>query len=90
MWNAHPFENGVQIVVNTKGSKGGVVHLPNTIEHRYRPLRTGQVVDTTGAGDAWALGFVWEWLQSQNVRQAIQSAKKLAGKSIQIRGGLLP
>lgn len=85
----NPFFCGVRMIAATRGAKGGAVLMPDGKKFFYRPVRNVHVVDTTGAGDAWALGFATEWMRSKSVRSAINTAKQLAARCIQIQGGLL-
>lgn len=85
----NPFACGVRMVAATRGSKGGAVLMPDGKKFFYRPVRNLSVIDTTGAGDAWALGFATEWMRVKNVRTAINTAKRLAAECIQTKGGLL-
>lgn len=40
------------------------------------------VVDTTGAGDAFAAGFIAGWLSSRDIEKALQSASDIAAKCV--------
>jgi sugar/nucleoside kinase (ribokinase family) len=40
------------------------------------------VVDTTGAGDAFAAGFIAGWLTSRDIEKALQSASDVAAKCV--------
>jgi 2-dehydro-3-deoxygluconokinase len=48
-----------------------------------------QVVDTTGAGDAFNAGFMSSWLKEQTLDEAILRGHSLASKVIQQKGAIL-
>jgi len=54
---------GIKIVIITTGKRGAVILTP----HNYRsipPIEVSQVVDTTGAGDAFSAGFIYGFIQN--------------------------
>jgi sugar/nucleoside kinase (ribokinase family) len=89
IWQSNPFSHGVEIVVTTAGSQGGLVHLKNGEIIPYSAIQVENVVDPTGAGDAWSLGFATEWLTSHDIISSINQGKKLSSECIQNKGAIL-
>jgi len=54
------------------------------------PAVTTNVVDTTGAGDSFAAGFIPKWLESNNLEEALQAGTALAAKCVAIVGARPP
>jgi sugar/nucleoside kinase (ribokinase family) len=44
------------------------------------------VVDTTGAGDAFAAGFIRSWIEDKDLSAALESGTTLAAKCVEIVG----
>src|SRR3989344_758621 len=84
-----PFTFGVRYVVVTRGPKNGTVYLNNGQEHYFKAAEKSRVVDPTGAGDNFALGFALETLKKNSLEKAIETGKKYAKKVVQKTGGLL-
>lgn len=60
------------VVVVKRGSQGSVsIHENNTIT--YIASEKVDVLDTTGAGDAFAAGFISEWLTSKEIDNAMKA-----------------
>lgn len=90
VWESQPFSHGVQIVVTTAGSDGGKVYLVDGQIIPYQATRVKKVIDPTGAGDSWSLGFVVEWLQTHDIISSISLGNKLSSVCIQTKGAILP
>lgn len=83
------FEYGVERVVVTKGKDSGYVQEKSGKPYPFTPLLVEKVVDTTGAGDCFALGFLLSWYTDHSVEKAVQSACELAAKNIQTLGAVI-
>ncbi|MFX1388912.1 MAG: carbohydrate kinase family protein [Promethearchaeota archaeon] len=84
------FNLGIQIVIVTLGKDGAFV-LNRQMSEIIRPIEIDQVIDTTGAGDAFSAGFIYGFINniSLNLREIISDVKVgnyLAGKCIQKLG----
>lgn len=51
---------------------------------------TTNVVDTTGAGDSFAAGFIPMWLQTHDLDQALTAGTSLAAKCVATVGARPP
>lgn len=49
-----------------------------------------RLVDTTGAGDQWAAGFLYGWLNGDSLEDAGKLAAKLGAAAVQVLGAELP
>jgi len=95
LWDTKPFEHGVELAVMTAGSKGGSVYFKDEqsekIERKtYTASKLSSMVDTTGAGDTFALGFAKAWLENHDISKVISFAKKLTTQNLQTMGAVLP
>lgn len=54
------------------------------------PAVPAQVVDTTGAGDSFAAGFIQGWIKSSDLLEALESAANLAAKCVAFVGARPP
>ncbi len=59
-------KKGCDIAALTFGEKGSVI-LHEGKQIRIKPYKLGQVIDTTGAGDLYASGFLHGYLNSKNL-----------------------
>jgi sugar/nucleoside kinase (ribokinase family) len=70
-------------IVITRGARGATwTNGFETVEERAVPV---DVVDTTGAGDAFAAGFLSVW--PPDVQEALAAGARLAAEAVQRRGG---
>lgn len=89
IFDKKPFLLGVEIVVITYGKKGGEIFLHNGRTIKFDAPKVKKVTDTTGAGDAFALGFGFGILDRKTVADAIAGGKKLVKKTLTQEGGLI-
>ena len=66
----------------TLGAKGSIVIHGNNIE-KIEPARGLKVVDTTGAGDLYASGFLYGYTHGYNFEQCGKLANLAASEIIQ-------
>jgi sugar/nucleoside kinase (ribokinase family) len=76
----------VETVVIKLGSQGAVA-LSRGGDVKSSPAVNVTVVDTTGAGDAFAAGFIPCWLKTGDLLNSLQAGNQLAAKSVTIIGG---
>ena len=76
------------LVVIKLGSRGatGVY----TDQFAKVPAVTTNVVDTTGAGDSFAAGFIPKWLETSDLEQALSAGTALAAKCVATVGARPP
>lgn len=70
-----------KLVIIKRGAAGAVAKIRNLpkVEHAAIPVL---VQDTTGAGDAFAAGFLGKWLNSQDLSQALASGVEVAAHCV--------
>jgi sugar/nucleoside kinase (ribokinase family) len=77
----------VPIVVNTLGAKGSIIHTRNgSIE--IPAAKSGKIVDTTGAGDAFRAGFYAGLYRRRELRECAKLGAATASFVIEERGPL--
>jgi sugar/nucleoside kinase (ribokinase family) len=52
--------------------------------------KVDSVIDTTAAGDLWAAGFLYGWLQQWPLRKCAQLGAKMGAEVVQLQGSQLP
>lgn len=58
--------------------------------HRIAPVKVNRVVDTTGAGDAWAGGFLYGYLRGLSLASAGAIGSALGAECVQHLGPAIP
>lgn len=77
---------GPQIVVVTLGEEGSYV-TDGTCAHRVKAPRVKKVVDTTGAGDAFAAGFLYGLFEGKTLSKSAELGTQLARQALGQLGG---
>lgn len=77
-----PFDAGLSLIVTTKASKGGQILRKNHASILFEAQPMINVVDTTGAGDNFALGFSLSYEKDQDILKAIENGKQLSSSII--------
>jgi sugar/nucleoside kinase (ribokinase family) len=76
------------LVVIKLGSKGAIA--VNENDSAKVSAVTTNVVDTTGAGDSFAAGFIPKWLETSDLTQALSAGAALAAKCVASVGARPP
>lgn len=76
------------LVVIKLGSRGAMAI--NGTQSVRVPAVTTNVVDTTGAGDSFAAGFIPKWLETSDLQQALAAGTALAAKCVASVGARPP
>ena len=78
-------KNKVYIGAITLGSKGSIV-FENKVEHHIDPIFVKEVIDTTGAGDLFASGFLFGLINNQSMEKCGYLGNKAASETIKYIG----
>ena len=78
-------KNKVYIGAITLGSKGSIV-FENKVEYHIDPIFVKEVIDTTGAGDLFASGFLFGFINNQSMEKCGYLANKAASETIKYIG----
>ncbi len=70
-----------RLLVVTLGAEGSIV-LGNQGRKVQPAIPVPRIVDTTGAGDAYAAGFVSEYIRSKDIRKSLRRGSEKAADSI--------
>lgn len=72
---------GPSIAITTLGEKGSIARMPDQtiLVDAYKT----EVVDTTGAGDAFIAGFIYGYIKDWNIKRCLDFASKLSAKKCQ-------
>jgi sugar/nucleoside kinase (ribokinase family) len=58
--------------------------------HRSPPIHLTDVIDTNGAGDAWAAGFLFGYLRGQPLKRCGDLAAIMGSETVRHLGPLIP
>jgi sugar/nucleoside kinase (ribokinase family) len=77
------------LVVIKRGPDGASAYWGGNVRHVSAPRDiAGAVADTTGAGDNFAAGFVWAWLQDKPIDACLQLGVRCGTSSTRKAGGV--
>ncbi|GDX22043.1 ribokinase [Actinomycetes bacterium] len=79
----------VPIVVIKRGSQGAIA-IKRNLDSLEVSAKSANVIDTTGAGDAFAAGFIGSWIAKFDLLTALGSAIDLATQCVAIIGARPP
>ena len=79
----------VPIVVIKRGSQGAIA-IKRDLDSLEVSAKSANVIDTTGAGDAFAAGFIGSWIEESDLLAAMGSAIDLATQCVAIIGARPP
>ncbi len=71
-----------KLIIVTLGADGSLA-LSRGGRHECSAARVGSVVDTTGAGDTFAAGFLSEYCESRDIAASLEKGAKEAAQTIQ-------
>ena len=81
-------QEGVDIVCLTLGSKGVILSERNQKIIQFPAIKVEEVLDTTGAGDAFWSGFLFAYIKEKSLEDCLTIALKLAALKLQNVGRL--
>ena len=73
-------EAGCLFVITLAADGGLAVHGPERFHYEATPV--GEVVDTTGAGDTFAAGFLSDYVYSRNIESSLTRGAKAAASAL--------
>jgi len=79
-------ETGVPIVVVTMGNKGSKIYTEE--EEIYYPTNEVKVLDTTGAGDSFAAGFITGLFNKKELKECLKHGNQSASNCVKKIGAL--
>ncbi len=77
------------LMVITLGAEGSIA-IKGRNTHRCSALDVEKIVDTTGAGDAFAAGFLASFTKDGSIDNALRAGAKIGAKTIQHLGAVPP
>jgi sugar/nucleoside kinase (ribokinase family) len=80
--------HGVLAAVKLGGDGAWIAHEANL--HRIDPVIVSDVIDTNGAGDAWASGFLYGYLQGWPLPEAGALASLVGAETVRHLGPIIP
>jgi sugar/nucleoside kinase (ribokinase family) len=79
---------GVTAAVKMGGDGAWLAHESNL--HRIEPVIVSDVIDTNGAGDAWAAGFLYGYLRNWSLPEAGALASLVGAETVRHLGPIIP
>ena len=78
-----------EIVAVKVGAHGSYIAHAGIVE-KIEPIHAAHVIDTTGAGDLWAAGFLYGWSQERPIAKCAELGSILGAAVVQEQGSVLP
>ncbi len=77
------------IAVLKIGARGSYIGRNDTV-YKIDPIPVEQVIDTTGAGDLWAAGFLYGWSRQRDLTDCGRIGSIFGAAAVQQQGSVLP
>jgi len=77
------------VAVVKLGKEGSLVQRGGDL-HRIDPVIVDRAIDTTGAGDLWAAGFLYGWLTGKDLPACGRYGSVLGASVVQVMGAAIP
>jgi sugar/nucleoside kinase (ribokinase family) len=77
-------------VVLKRGAGGAILFRRGLPPHPVPAPRVAQFIDPTGAGDAFAAGYLAEWMRTGDPEAAVRAATLVAARAVMLIGGRPP
>jgi sugar/nucleoside kinase (ribokinase family) len=71
---------GIEMVAVTCGKDGANLYTKDTVIHS--PVKETDALDTTGAGDSFAAGFIASYIKDKNLRECLDFANHVASSCV--------
>lgn len=84
------YPDGASVVVNHRGPNPTRVYLDGSSSWEVDVPEVDRVVDTVGAGDVFAGGFLVGWMQNRSLRGCVELGHEVATKSVQSADVAIP
>jgi sugar/nucleoside kinase (ribokinase family) len=81
--------NDAECAVLKVGKRGSYIHV-NRETTRIQPFGTGTAIDTTGAGDLWASGFLFGLIHGKPIEECGRIASRCGYEVCQVEGAHIP
>ncbi len=76
---------GTRVVIVTRSERGSII-FTNNKEYKIPAYLPEKIVDTTGAGDTYMMGFIVEFLKTKSIKKAGHFASAVASYNIETKG----
>ena len=77
----------VEIVVVTLGRRGAIIANRSFRAHVKTKAQKDRIIDTTGAGDAFAAGFLFARSRGKNLKDSAEFGSLVAAQALYLKGG---
>lgn len=78
-----------RVAVVKLGAQGSIIASGDQV-HQVDCLPAGNLIDTTGAGDLWAAGFLSGWLSGKNLPECGRLGSLMGSEIVQVMGAKIP
>jgi sugar/nucleoside kinase (ribokinase family) len=73
-------DTGIEMIVVTCGKDGAYLYTNDRVIHS--PVKETVALDTTGAGDSFAAGFIASYIKDKNLRECLDFANQVASSCV--------